>query len=116
MHSTETVKLLGVTLDSKLCFLPHIKDLCRRANQKIKALLRIRSNLSQVKAEALSNSFILSAFNYCPLIWMYSGKEGNNLIKSVHRRSLRAVLNDFYISYEEMLDKTDKKTIHQKNL
>ena len=47
---------------------------------------------------------------------MYSGKEGNNLIKSVHRRSLRAILNDFYISYEEMLDKTDKKTIHQKNL
>ena len=47
---------------------------------------------------------------------MYSGKEGNNLMKSVHRRSLRAILNDFYISYKEMLDKTDKKTIHQKNL
>ena len=116
MHSTETVKLLGVTLDSKLCFLPLIKDLCRRANQKTKALLRIRSNLTQVKAEALSNPFILSAFNYFPLIWMYSGKEGNNLIKSVHRRSLCAVLNDLYISYEEMLNKTDKKTIHQKNL
>ena len=38
MHSTETVKLLGVTLDSKPCFLPHIEDLCRRANQKTKAI------------------------------------------------------------------------------
>ena len=116
MHSTETVKLLGVTLDNKLCFLPHIKDICRRANHKTKALLRIRSNLTQEKAEALSNSFILSAFNYCPLIWMFSGKQGNDLIKTVHRRSLRAVLNDFYISYDEMLDKTNKKAIHEKNL
>ena len=116
LYSSETVKLLGVTLDNRLSFLPHISDLCRKANQKTKALLRIRSHLDQAKAETLCNAFIASAFNYCPLIWMFSGKQGNNLIETVHRRCLRAVLYDFHLSYEEMLEKTSLKTVHHKNL
>ena len=47
---------------------------------------------------------------------MFCGKTGNNLIEAVHRRSLRAVLNDFDLTYERMLDKTKQSTIHQKNL
>ena len=110
------MKLLGVTLDNRLSFLSHISDLCIKANQKTKALLRIRSHLDQAKAETLCNAFIASAFNYCPLIWMFSGKQGNNLIETVHRRCLRAVLYDFHLSYEEMLEKTSLKTVHHKHL
>ena len=69
-----------------------MKHICDKANWKTKALLRIRSYLTQAKAEILCNCFILSAFNYCPLIWMFCGKAGNNLIETVHRRSLSAVL------------------------
>ena len=47
---------------------------------------------------------------------MFSGKQGNNLIETVHRRCLRAVLYDFHLSYEEMLEKTSLKTVHHKNL
>ena len=116
INASESAKLLGVTLDNKLSFLPHIKDIFKKANHKIKALLRIRNHLPQAKAEVLYNSFILSAFNYCPLIWMFCGKQANNLIGAVHRRSLRVILNDFNISYEEMLQKTGKRTVHEKNL
>ena len=116
VYASNTVRLLGVTIDDKLCFLPHVKDICDKANRKTKALLRIRSYLTQAKAEILCNCFILSAFNYCPLIWMFCGKTGNNLIETVHRRSLRAVLNDFDLTYERMLEKTKQSTIHQKNL
>ena len=44
IRNTETVKLLGITLDSKLSFLPHVKNICRTANQRTKALIRIRQN------------------------------------------------------------------------
>ena len=47
---------------------------------------------------------------------MFCRKQANNLIEAVHRRSLRAILNDFNISYEDMLQKTGKKTVHEKNL
>ena len=51
IYGSNIVTLLGVKLDDKLCFLPHVKDLCNKANQKKKALLRIRRYLTQKKAE-----------------------------------------------------------------
>ena len=53
------------------------------ANKKIKTLLRKRNHLTKQKADLPCRTFVLSPFNYCPLIWMYSGKEANNLINDV---------------------------------
>ena len=116
VKGSEQVKLLGVTLDNKLSFLPHIKDMCIKSNKKTKALLRVRNYLSPFKAKILCNSFILSIFNYCPIIWMFSNKEGNKLINSTHSKALRAMLNNFSLNFEEMLEITGQKTIHQRNL
>ena len=66
--STDTVKLLGITLDNKLNFNSHIEGICKKANQKISALFRIRKYLDREKAKLLSNSFVLSHFRYCSLI------------------------------------------------
>ena len=41
VNSTETVKLLGLTIDNKLSFNQHIETLYRNASLKTKALLRI---------------------------------------------------------------------------
>ena len=90
--------------------------MCTKANNKTKALLRIRNYLNPSKAKLLCNTFILSCFNYCPIIWMFSNKEGNKLINLSHRKALRAMLNDFSLSFEDMLEKTGQKTIHNKNL
>ena len=65
---SKEVKLLGIILDNKLSFLPHIKDMCSKATKKTKALLRIRNYLNVKAAKLLCNSFILSTFNYCPLV------------------------------------------------
>ena len=116
ISNSSEVKLLGVILDNKLSFLPHIKDICSKATRKTKALLRIRNYLNDKTAKLLCNSFILSNFNYCPLIWMFSNKEGNALLNATHKRALRAQLNNFSISFNDMLQITDQKTIHNKNL
>ena len=110
------VNLLGVTIDRKLSFLPYIKEMCTRANSKTKALLRIRNYLCTFKDKLLCNSYILSTFNYCPIICMFSNKERNMLINSIHCRALRAMLNNFSLSFEEMLEFTGDVTIHEKNL
>ena len=67
---SNVVKLLGVTIDSQLTFYHHIQEVCKKALQKIKALLRIRNYLSQPQTDILLNSYIRSAFDYCPLVWM----------------------------------------------
>ncbi len=72
--------------------------------------------MSQPKAELLYRSFIMSPFTYCPIIWMFSGKKANKIIDNTHRRGLRAVLNNFTLSFEEMLDLNKDTVIHKKNL
>ena len=112
----DDVKLLGVIIDSKLTFYPHVKEMCKRANQKTRALARIRSCLSQTKTDILFNTFILSQFSYCPLVWMFCDKKSQRLITSTHRRALCIKHNDFSFHDSDYLFRTITVSIHRKNL
>ena len=41
--------ILGITIDQKLIFNKHIKNLCKKAGQKLSALLRISPHLDENK-------------------------------------------------------------------
>ena len=112
VKSTSQVKLLGITIDQNLTFLPHITEICKKANIKTKALLRIRNNLSDKQAKMLYNAFIFSNINYCPLVWMFTNKQGNNLLRTSHFRALKALFNDFRSDYNNLLIKANEKSIH----
>ena len=60
IKSTNEVKLLRITIDHKLTFTKHINNLCNAANNRLKALTRIRKFLSQ--------DYMMSTFKYCSLI------------------------------------------------
>ena len=61
-------------------------------------------------------AFIESQFGYCPLIWMFHSKGGNNKINHLHERSLRIVYKDNISSFEDLLKKDRSFTIHQRNI
>ena len=111
-----SVKLLGVTIDSKLKFGQHVTNLCQKANNKISAFSRISNYLNQKQSLLLYNSFTMSQFNYCSLIWMFCGKVANDCVNRTHKRALRILFNDFTSSFEELLQKANQCTIHRKNL
>ena len=114
--NSKEVKLLGVILDNKLSFFPHIVNVCGRALSKIKALMRVRNYLSQKQADLLFHSYIMSPFNYCPLVWIFCSRQANGLLNSTHLKALRARYNDFSSTFEELLDMSNSLTIHGKNL
>jgi len=93
--STNSVKLLGITIDDQLNFYPHILETCKKATSKTKALLRIRNYLTQKQADLLYNSYIMSPFNYCPLVWMFCSRRAHNLINKTHHKALCAKQNTF---------------------
>ena len=68
IRSVDTVKLLGVVIDNKLNFVEHINNICKVANNKTNALLRIRKYIDVPTAKIYANAYILSAFSYCPMI------------------------------------------------
>ena len=63
-------KLLGVYFDRNLTFHSHIKNICKKAAQKLNALSIITSYMDFNKRKFALNAFFSSQFNYCPLIWM----------------------------------------------
>ena len=111
-----TVKLLGVIIDSKLRFNEHVKIICQKTNNKFKAFSWVVRYLEPQKASLIYNSFILTNFNYCPLIWMFCGKTTNDKVNSVHTRALRVLLDDYTSSFGELLHRKEEVTIHEKNV
>ena len=73
LESAKSVNLLGITIDHNLTFDTHISNICKTASAKVKSLSRIRNALDEKQAKLLYNSFILSQFNYCSIIWMFCG-------------------------------------------
>ena len=66
----DSVKLLGLIIDSDLSFNSHIKMICKKASKKLTAILRMVRFISQKKRRVLVRTFFESQFNYCPLLWM----------------------------------------------
>ena len=53
-------KILGITTDNKLSFKSHLKNNCKKATQKLNALVRITKFTSPLQRKTLLNSFIKS--------------------------------------------------------
>ena len=51
--SSKQVKLLGVNIDNSLKFDAHIKELCRKVNQKVHAFGRLRPFLGGTKGKVI---------------------------------------------------------------
>ena len=104
-------KILGITVDNKLSFKSHLKNICKNANQKLNILARITNFALPFQRKTLLNSFIKSQFSYCPLIWMYTSKGLKKKRSRIQEKSLRLVLNDCQSTLDEVLNILNEKTI-----
>ena len=100
---SDDVKPLGITLDNNLKFDKHVSNICSEANRKLSTLTRVANFLPFKKRRILFKAFIESQFKYCPLVWMFHGKQINNKINKLHEGALRIVYNDTITSFQELL-------------
>ena len=75
LKNSNEEEILGVTIDRKLTFHQHIKKMCRKAGQKLIALLRLSITIYTTMNK--------SQLNYCPLVWMFCPRRSRNLINKV---------------------------------
>ena len=108
---TSLVKLLGININDQLKFNEHISVLCSKAAMQLNALSRLQKYMGKSEKEAIINSFILSNFNYCPLVWHFSSCESIRKIEKIQKRCLRIILNDYESDYETLLCNTNKPTM-----
>ena len=60
------------------------------------------------KRNVLVNSFVLSRFNCCTLVWIIASFKFLTKIENVHKRTLRFILDNYSSSYERLLGKSGK--------
>ena len=85
-----SVELLGIHLDDKVNFNLYISNICMTSANQLNALVRVKSYLRFNAKRALINSYIISNFNNCPLVWIFStAKKSLNKTESLQKRALR---------------------------
>ena len=115
LKNSKEQKILGVTIDNKLTFKSHIKNLYI-ASQKIGDLSRLSNHLNDSQKRLVLNSIVKSQFTYCTLVWMFCSRTTNNMINQVHERALRVILNDHESDFEKILQNNDEVCNHHRNI
>ena len=64
------------------------------------------------KRRTLFKALIESHFKYCPLVWMFHGRQANHKIKRLHERALRIAYNDYVPSFQDLLNEYNWFTMH----
>ena len=67
IKNTTCEKLLSIKIDQHLNSDDHVKSICKRAYEKLRALARIPSYISVEKSKLIMNSSFDAQFNYFPL-------------------------------------------------
>ena len=87
----------------ELNFNLHISKICKSAANQLNALIRLKQFLSFHAKEVLINSYIISNFNYCSLVWMFSSTQSLSKIENLQKRALCFLYDDFEASYEDLI-------------
>ncbi len=110
------VKSLGISIDNNLNFNEHVTDICRSAARQVNVLKRIHKHLDTNTRMDIYRAFIMSNFNYCPLVWHFCSIENTRKLEKIQERALRFVYRDFNSTYRQLLDKGGLDMLYLKRL
>ncbi len=116
LNTADHAKYLGVTIQSKLNWRPHVDNVCKKANSTRGFLQRnLRSCPQKVKEQAYK-TYVRPTLEYASAVW---DPPTDNLVKQldmVQRRAARFVKADFHQrhSVTKMLKDLQWQTLHER--
>ena len=116
IYSSDKVDLLGVAIDDQLNFESHISEICCKAAGQLNALKRLDPYILLESRKILADSFIISNFNYCPLIWYFSTRKQVKKIEKNQERVLLFIHNDYETDYPSLLKTNKSVTMEVKRM
>ena len=100
-----------------MSFEKHVSELCKTAASQLNALKRLRPYILEEKTrKILIQSFVLSHFNYCPLVWYFTTAKQLQKIERIQERALRFITDDYTSTYEELLINTDMASMRVRQM
>ena len=90
---SDSVRLLGVTLDSTLSFNKHVTEVARSCRYHIRALRHIRSCLTVDTANQIACAIVGAKLDYCNSLLNSTSEHNLDVLQRVQNRLARAVLH-----------------------
>ncbi len=114
----DTAKYLGVTIDSKLRWKPHINIITNRANNILGLLKRNLRNAPTPVKEKAYNTLVRPHLEYCSSVWDPHQQYLSRKVEMVQRRAARFTLNRYHntSSVTNMLDQLNWTTLAQRRV
>ena len=94
----------------------------KKASRQLNVLKRIGGHLCKLGKLNVYYSFIMSNFNYCPLVWHFCGEVNTKKIEKKKKkkknqdRALRFIYNDYTSTYEFLLIKSQLPSLGVRRL
>ena len=107
LNLTDSMIVLGVNIDDKLNFNSHVSNMFNKAGRQLNVLQRLKGSLDYASRLSLYKSFIMSNFNYCPIVWMFTSKSSLSKLEDIQKHALWFVLDEYTSDYHELLNKAD---------
>ena len=106
-----TILVLEIPLiDENLEFEKYISKICQSASGQLHAIYRLNRYLKPKTRKLVMNSFILSNFSYCPLIWSFLSARQCSKIDKIIEKSLKVIDNENSLTYKEILNKYEQSS------
>ena len=95
LKKVTSTKFLGVTIDNKLSWHPHIKELKRKMNFAISTLSRIKSCVPENLHKDLYYTLFESHLSYCISVWGNVPQYLMNELHVIQKKCIRILFGDF---------------------
>lgn len=91
LERVSEIKFLGVVIDSKLSWKPHIKYIKTKISKSLAILNKAKELLNQASLSMLYSSFILPYMTYCVEVWGNTYKTNIYPISILQKRAIRII-------------------------
>ena len=92
---SDCIKLLGVTLDSKMTLTRHISETCRSAYMHIRKIRSIRKFFMDKAVKTLCQSVVISCLDYCSNVCVGLPMKSIHRLQLAHNAAARVVTTSF---------------------
>lgn len=109
------IKYLGVVLDNKLTFEPHIDHVCKKVSKKLYVLRKMRKNISKTSAIKVYNVIVKPHFEYCASLLFLCNVTQKNRLQKLQNRAMRTILKcDRYTPISLLINSLNWLNINQR--
>ena len=109
---SDNLELQGVTIDCGLNVNLHIRNVCKKASQRIGVIMRLGNLLPNEAKLHLFKAAILPHLTCCPLEWQFCRASDTRKLERVRERGLHTVFKDEQSSYQQLLVKAKLPSLY----